>query len=288
MRPQCRFRQRHQARGRVARRGIRWTDAQPQRTAGEGRSQRHELPALQIPEGLCLSPLHAQKVGGARHVDIQKGSAHEEIGGLGRDVLGELRQSLGGDDPRKPAFAAAAHQVRHGAEREFARLVRNLAGDGRREQLRLIHHHQHRVPVVAGDLEKPAEEGGGAPHLVLGVEPLEIEHRGDAMDARALAGDLQGPLGMVLGIDQQVAETVGKRHEVAFGVDDGLLHPGGTLFQQPAQQMGFAGARIALHQQAGRQQFLKVQVSRGACRRVSHLDRNGHVSNSKPPRRRRA
>jgi hypothetical protein len=52
------------------------------------------LPALQVPEGVCLSPLHAQKVGGARHVDIQKGSAHEEIGGLGRDVLGELRQSL--------------------------------------------------------------------------------------------------------------------------------------------------------------------------------------------------
>jgi hypothetical protein len=42
---------------------------------------------------------------------------------------------------------------------------------------------------------------------------------------------------MVLGIDQQVAETLGKRHEVAFGVDDGLLHPGRTLFQQPAQQM---------------------------------------------------
>jgi hypothetical protein len=46
--------------------------------------------------------------------------------------------------------------------------------------------------------------------------------------------------------------------------------------------MGFAGARIALHQQAGRQQFLKVQVSRGACRRVSHLDRNGHVSTQSP------
>ena len=97
------------------------------------------------------------------------------------------------------------------------------------------------------------------------------------MDARSLAGDLQAALGMVLGIDQEVAETVGKRNEVAFGVDDGLLHPGSTLFQQPPQQMGFAGARIALHQQAGRQQFLKVQVSRGACRRVSHLDRNGHV-----------
>jgi hypothetical protein len=98
------------------------------------------------------------------------------------------------------------------------------------------------------------------------------------MDARALAGDLQAPLAVVLGIDQEVAETLGERHEVAFGVDDGLLHPGRALFQQPAQQMGFAGARIALHQQAGRQQFLKVQSSRSTCRRVSHLDRNGHVS----------
>ena len=105
------------------------------------------LPALQIPKGLCLSPLHAQKVGGARHVDVQKGSAHEEIGRLGRDVLGELRQPLGGDDPRKPAFAATAHQVRRGAEREFARLVQNLAGDCRCEELRLIQHQQYRVPV---------------------------------------------------------------------------------------------------------------------------------------------
>ena len=32
-------------------------------------------------------------------------------------------------------------------------------------------------------------------------------------------------------------DDAGKRHEVAFGVDDGLLHPGGTLFQQPAQQV---------------------------------------------------
>ena len=88
---------------------------------------------------------------------------------------------------------------------------------------------------------------------------------------------------MVLGIDQEMAETVGKRHEVAFGVDDGLLDPGGTLFQQPAQQMGFAGARIALHQQAGRQQFLKVQSRRGACRRVAHLDRNGHVPTQSLP-----
>ena len=178
----------------------------------------------------------------------------------------------------EPALAATAHQVGHGAERELARLVRNVAGDGRREQLRLVHHHQHRVPVVAVDIEQPAEEGGRAPHLVLGVEPFEIEHGGDAMDARALACDLQAALGMVLGIDHEMAETLGQRHEVAFGIDDGLLHPGRALFQQPAQQMGFAGARIALHQQAGRQQFLEIQSRRGARRRVSHLDRNGHVS----------
>ena len=108
------------------------------------------------------------------------------------------------------------------------------------------------------------------------------------MDARALAGDLKAALGMVLGIDHEMTETVGKRHEVAFRVEDGLLHPGGTLFQQPAQQMGFARARIALYQEARRQQFLEVQCSRGACRRVSHLDRNGHVPTQTLSLRRRA
>jgi hypothetical protein len=89
--------------------------------------------------------------------------------------------------------------------------------------------------VVAAGLEKPAEKGSGAPHLVLGVEFLEIKHRGDAMDARSLAGGLQATLGMVLGVDHEVAETVSERHKVAFGVDDGLLYPGGALFQQPSQ-----------------------------------------------------
>ena len=236
------------------------------------------MPALQVPESFRLPPLHAQKVGGARHVDIQEGAAHEEVGSLGRDVLGELRQALGRDHPGQPALAAPAHQVRHGAEGQLARLVRNLPGDGRGEKLRLIHHHQHRVPVVAVNLEKAAQEGGGAAQLVLGVEPLEIEHGGDAMDARPLARQLQALLGMGLGIDHQMAEALGQRHEVAFGVDDRLLHPGGALFQQPAQKMGFAGARIALNQQAGGQQLLKVERRRGACRRVSHPDRNRHVS----------
>jgi hypothetical protein len=38
--------------------------------------------------------------------------------------------------------------------------------------------------------KRAAEKGGGAPHLVLGVEILEIEHRRDAVDTRPLAGGL--------------------------------------------------------------------------------------------------
>ena len=98
------------------------------------------------------------------------------------------------------------------------------------------------------------------------------------MDARAFAGDLQAAFGMVLGIDQQMAEPLGQRDEVAFGIDDGLLHPGRALFEQPAQQMRFSGAGIALHQQARRQQFLEVERRRRARRRMPHLDCDSHSS----------
>src|SRR3546814_7283759 len=52
-------------------------------------------------------------------------SAHQEIGRFGRDILGELGQSLRSDDPCKPALAAPAHQVRHRSKRSTARLVRS-------------------------------------------------------------------------------------------------------------------------------------------------------------------
>lgn len=69
---------------------------------------------------------------------------------------------------------------------------------------------------------------------------------------------------------------LGQRREAAFGVDDRLLHPRSVLFEQPAQQMRFAGAGIALHKQARRQQFLKVGW-RGLTRcGASDLDSNGH------------
>jgi len=59
---------------------------------------------------------------------------------------------------------------------------------------------------------------------------------------RARAGNLQAALGMVRGTDHEVAEAVGELHEVALRIDNGLLHPRGALFQQPAQQMRFAGS----------------------------------------------
>lgn len=136
--------------------------------------------------------------------------------------------------------------------------------------------------MIAVDVEQAAEERRGTPHLVLGVQPFEIEHGGDAMQPRLLARDLKAALGVILGLDHQMAELLGQRDEVAFGVDDGLLHPGRALFEQPPQQMRLAGARIALHQEPGRQQFLEVHGGRGACRGLPHLDRNCHVPDSSP------
>ncbi|MEY9392976.1 hypothetical protein ABIF93_011297 [Bradyrhizobium japonicum] len=276
------FRHRHQPRCGIARVGVGRADMQTQGASRQRRAKRHELSALEIAKGFGLPPLHAEQVGGARHVDVEEGPAHQEIGGFRRDVLGEFCQALGRDDAGEATFTAAAHQIGHRAERELARLVRDLAGDRRREQLRLVDHHQHRVPMIAIDVEQAAKERRGTPHLVLGVQPFEIEHGGDAMQPRALARDLKAALGVILGLDHQMAELLGQRDEVAFGVDDGLLHPGRALFEQPPQQMRLAGARIALHQEPGRQQFLEVHGGRGACRGLPHLDRNCHAPTQVP------
>ena len=131
--------------------------------------------------------------------------------------------------------------------------------------------------MVPTDLEQAVEEGRSAPHLVFRVKTFEVEHGRDAMNASPLAGHLQRALGVVLGLDHEMAEALGQGDEIAFGIDDGLLHPGRALFQQPAQQVRLAGAGIALDEEAGRQQFLEVQGGRRSRRRLPHLDRNGHV-----------
>ncbi|OIQ65552.1 hypothetical protein GALL_528870 [mine drainage metagenome] len=135
-----------------------------------------------------MPPFHTQQVGGARHIDIQKGAPHQEVRSLGGDVLGQLRQPLGRDHPRQPALAAPAHQVRHGPQGQLARLIRHVPRDGRGKQLRLIHHHQHRIPMVAVDVENAAQKRRRPAQLVLRIQPLQIQHGGNAVHPSALPG----------------------------------------------------------------------------------------------------
>lgn len=215
------------------------------------------MPAREVAKHLGLTAVEAQEVGGAGHVDVEEGAAHQEVGGLRRDVLGELGQTLRGDDARQTALAAAAHQVGHGTERQAAGLVRDLARGGRREELRLVDDHQHRVPERAVGIEQAAEEGGGGAHLILGVEPFEGQNDRDAVLAHA-GGDPQ-EFGLVaVRLDHDVAVALGERDEIALGVDDRLLHEAGALLQQAAQQVRLARTGIALDEQARRQKLGEV------------------------------
>ena len=131
--------------------------------------------------------------------------------------------------------------------------------------------------MITGDIEKAAEKRGRAPHLVFGVEPLEVQHGRDAVETHPLTRDLKSAFGVFFRVDDEVPELLGQCDEVAFGVDDRLLHPGDALFEKPAEQMGFAGTGIALHQQARGEKFLEVQ-SCGVTRcGASNLDGNGHI-----------
>ncbi len=129
---------------------------------------------------------------------------------------------------------------------------------GGREQLRLVDHHQRRIPMVARRIEQGRQEGGGAAHLAFRLQPFEAEHHRSAMlaDPAGEPGDVA--LAMVGGLDRDMAVAVGERDEIALGIDHHLLDLAGALLEQAAEQVRLAAARIALHQQAGRQQLLKV------------------------------
>jgi hypothetical protein len=231
----------------------------------QGRAQRHELAGFEIAEAFRLATVHAEQIGGACHVDIEEGAAHQKVGGLGRHVLGELGEALRRDDARQAALAAAAHQIGHGAERQAARLVRYFAGYGGREDLCLVDCYQHRIPDAAVGIEQAVQEGGGAPHLLFRVEPLEIEDDGGAMLPDAERDALQ-LTGAAFCIDDSVAEALGEGDEIALGIDDRLLNHAGALLEQSAQKMRFAGTGIALHEKARGQQLLEVEHGRLARR----------------------
>ncbi len=243
---------RHQLGARPARGCLYRSDADRHGAARQGGTERHELSALEVAEHFRLATLETQKIGRARHVDVEKGPTHEEVGRLGGDILGKLREALRRDDPGKAALAAPAHQVRHGAERQLAGLVGNFAGGRGRKKLRFVDGDEHRIPEVAFGLEKPAEEGRRATHLRFGVERFEIEHHRDPVLAHPRRDALQVGLGPGR-IDDDMAELFGKRDEVAFGIDDRLLDVSGALLEEATQEVGFPRPGIALHEQPRRQ-----------------------------------
>ncbi len=77
-------------------------------------------------------------------------------------------------------------------------------------------------------------------------------------------------------LDHHMAELVGKRDEIAFRIDDALLHPGRGLFQQTAKQMRLAGAGIALHEETRRQKLFDIERGRSPFGRRSHVDADFH------------
>jgi hypothetical protein len=142
----------------------------------------------------------------------------------------------------RPGRACApAHQVGHRRQRQAAHFVGHVAGGGGREHLRLVHHHQRGIPLVARGIEQRVEEHRRAPHLRFQFQPVERQdHRGAMLaDARGQLGDL----GLIVGrsIDHDMPKRLGQRDEIAFRVDHHLLHQRGALLQHPAQQVRLAG-----------------------------------------------
>jgi hypothetical protein len=190
----------------------------------ECRPKCYEIAAFQVTEHFRLPTVHAEQVSGAGHVDIEEGTAHQEVGSLGRNILGKLRQALRGDDTGKAALSATAHQIGHGAERHLARIFGDVAAHGRCKHLGLVDHDKNRIPEFAIGIEHAVEEGSGGAHLLLDIQPLQRQYAGNTMLPNAV-GDT-GKLGLgTLAIDDDVAEFIGQRHEIAFGIDDDLLHP---------------------------------------------------------------
>ena len=80
--------------------------------------------------------------------------------------------------------------------------------------------------------------------------------------------------GLVLGLAISIASTVVLLRSL---LDHDLLDYAGAFLEQAAQKMRFARARVALHQQARRQQFLYVDGDRGAVGVDADFNRSAHA-----------
>ena len=211
-----RIRHRHQLRAGRARLRLDFANGDRQRPPRQCRAKTDEIAALQITKHLGLTPVHAQQIGGAGHVDIEKCPAHQEVGGFRGHVLGKFRQPLGGDHTRQSTLAAAAHQVGHSTERHLARIFRHIAAHGGCEHLRLVYDHQHRIPEFVIGIEHGVQE-----HR---IEPLQRQHTRHPVTPDP-AGDTGKLAFAALAIDNQMAVFVRQGDEIALGIDNHLLHP---------------------------------------------------------------
>ena len=94
-------------------------------------------------------------------------------------------------------------------------------------------------------------------------------------DARCQPGDLG--LAMVGRLDRDMVEAIGKRDEIALGIDHHLLDDAGRSFEQPAQQMRLSRTRIALDEQTGGEQLLDVEKDGLARAAGADVDSCGHA-----------
>jgi len=131
--------------------------------------------------------------------------------------------------------------------------------------------------MLARRIEQGRQKGSSRSHLPIDLKPLQAEHDRCAMLAHALRQP--GKLGQAIfgGIDRDMAEGIGQRHEIALGIDHDLLNMARAPFEQPAQEMRFTRARISLHKQARSQQFLKIDRDDAAVASEPHIDLGGHA-----------
>src|SRR5688572_4187449 len=95
-------------------------------------------------------------------------------------------------------------------------------------------------------------------------------------DPRGQPGDVA--FAMVRRFDRNMAVAVGECDEIAFRIDHDLLDLARTLFEQAAKQVRLSAARIALHQQAGRQKLLQVDRDGVALPVDAHINAHRHCA----------
>jgi len=78
------------------------------------------------------------------------------------------------------------------------------------------------------------------------------------------------------GLDRDMAVS-GEGDEIALRIDHDLLDLAGAALEHAAQQVRFARARIALHEQPGREQFFEIDANRFARAVCPHVYLKRHA-----------